>query len=193
MFQPTCSNRNDSIDRVLSFYNVKISSRLYKWHIDPTECQYQLTLILTVSTTWNTDQSEIGPTKESTRFLQLNQGSANKEARYSTQNKQLNNVTSHQVTRLFTHDASNFYFFYLKLGQGRRNGDRRSAEQDQLGRWPSVLVGGLVDTMSSRWSPLIDILLRPIVDEYNGELINYCTCANMSIIFICSKRVHFDW
>ena len=27
---------------------------------------------------------------------------------YSTQNKQLNTVTSHQVTRLFTHDASEF-------------------------------------------------------------------------------------
>ena len=113
--QPKCFNRHAPTDmtqsiecKTISFYNFKISSRLYKWHIDPTECQCQLNLIMTVSTTWNTDQSEIGPTKESTRFLQLNQCSANKEAMYSTQNKQLNTVTSHQVTRLFTHDASKF-------------------------------------------------------------------------------------
>ena len=113
--QPTCFNRHAPTDmtqsiecKTVSFYNFKISSRLYKWHIDPTECQCQLSLILTISTTWNADQSEIGPTKESTIFLQLNQCSVNKEERYLTQNKQLHNVTSHQVTRLFTHDASKF-------------------------------------------------------------------------------------
>jgi len=145
--QPTCFNRHAPTDmtqsiecRIVSFYNFKISSMLYKWHIDPTECQCQPTLILTISTTWNADQSEIGPTEESTIFLQLNQCSVNKEARYLTQNKQLHNVTSH--------DASKF------LIRSRDRVDEMVVDQlsrvdggrpDQSGRWPNVLVGGLVD------------------------------------------------